>query len=106
MQEVYNFINKVVDLIINPLIEVLMAAALAYFLWGAANLILNGDNPEKRKKGQEQLLWGIIGLFIMVSVFGILNVALSTFCTPSTGPNGTISCGGDSGIFDHSNSGF
>lgn len=79
MQNLSQFIAGVVTLIINPLIGLLFALALAYFLWGAAQFILNAGSEEGRKKGKDALLWGLIGIFIMASVFGILNVVTSTF---------------------------
>lgn len=79
MQPFYTFIGNIVDFIINPLIALLFALALAYFVWGAAMFILNANNPEARKKGQQHLLWSVIGLFVMVAVFGILRIVTATF---------------------------
>ncbi len=68
-------INRV---IINPLIFFLFALALAYFLYGVAQYLLNPDNEEINKKSKTQMLTGIVGLFIMVAVFGIMNLILHT----------------------------
>ena len=73
------FINNVITLIINPLIGLLFAVGIAYFVWGAALFILNADNEEARKKGKQHLLWSIIGLFVMVAVIGILRIVTNTF---------------------------
>lgn len=64
--------------ILNPLILFLFALALAFFLYGVMQFILNGDNEEKRKSGKAHILWGIIGMVIMVSVFGIMQLILNT----------------------------
>ena len=82
METLFRFIDNVVYLIINPLIGLLFALALAFFVWGGAQLILNADSEEGRKKGKDALLWGLIGMFIMASVFGILQVVLNTFGVP------------------------
>lgn len=94
MDQLNVFIGNVVALIINPLIWLLMAAAFAYFIWGAAFFILHAGDETKRKEGKSHLLWGLIGIFVMVSVFGILNVVLSTFCHTTVGPGGAIWCPG------------
>jgi len=73
------FIDNVVRLIINPFIGLLFALALAYFVWGAAQFVLNAGSEEGRKKGKDALVWGLIGLFIMTAVFGILRVVTATF---------------------------
>lgn len=82
MDAVYRLIDKIIDLIIQPLIYLIMAVALAYFVWGAAQFILNADDTEARKKGKQHLLWGLIGFFIMVGVLSILAVVTATFNIP------------------------
>lgn len=68
-------INKV---IINPLIIFLFALAVVYFLYGLARYLLSPENEEIRKSSKSHMLWGIIGMFIMVSVFGIMTLILNT----------------------------
>ncbi len=76
VQELVYKLNK---FIFNPLISVAFAIALAYFLYGMVAFIRNGANKEAKEKGQRHMLWGIIGMVIMVSVFGILNLLVSIF---------------------------
>lgn len=68
-------INKV---IINPLIYLLFALAVVYFLYGLAQYLLSPDNEETKKNSKQHMLWGLIGLFVMVAVFGIMNLILNT----------------------------
>jgi len=68
-------INKV---IINPLILFLFSIALVYFIYGLVQYFLSPDNEEVRKTSKTHMIWGVIGLFIMVSVFGILQLVLGT----------------------------
>ncbi len=69
-------INRVV---INPVIFFLFAVAMTYFLFGLSKYFLSPDNEEVRKQSKDQMIWGIIGLFIMVAVFGIMRIILNTF---------------------------
>ena len=64
--------------IAQPIIYLLLAVAFVTFLYGVYEMIAGSDNEESRKLGQQHVLWGVIGLFIMVSVFGILNVVCQT----------------------------
>ena len=73
------FIINVNKLIINPLILLLFALALVYFLWGLLGFISNQENEEKKTAGKKHMLWGIIGITIMMGVWTILNVVLNTF---------------------------
>ncbi|MBI5078188.1 MAG: hypothetical protein HZB11_02380 [Candidatus Yonathbacteria bacterium] len=68
-----NIIQKVNDAILQPLISLLMAAAVAYFLFGVMKFVKNQDNEDALAEGKRHMLWGIIGIAIMVSVYGILN---------------------------------
>lgn len=67
------------DLIIQPLVVLLLVAGVAYFIWGVATYILNADKPDERKKGTQHLIWGVLGIVIMVGVIGIIRIARSTF---------------------------
>jgi len=81
-------INRV---IINPLIVLLFALAVVYFIYGLARYLLSPDNEEVRKSSKQHMLWGIIGMFIMVSVFGILSIIMNTFGIQNSGQgNGDI----------------
>jgi predicted PurR-regulated permease PerM len=68
-------VNKV---IINPLIILLFALAAVYFIYGIVMYFLSPDNEEVRTKSKTHMLWGVIGMFIMVSVFGILSLIMNT----------------------------
>lgn len=68
-------INRV---IINPLIALLFALAIIYFLYGLVQYLMSPDNEEIRRTNKQHMLWGIIGMFIMIAVFGIMNMMLRT----------------------------
>ena len=61
------------------LIPILIALALLYFLWGVAEFILNAGSEEKRAEGRNKIIYGLIGLFVMIAVWGFVNVLLGTF---------------------------
>ena len=74
-----DFITKVDDMIINPLINLLFALAILFFLYGVFEFIANQENEEKRTTGKSHMIWGLVGLAIMMGVLAILNMILSTF---------------------------
>jgi hypothetical protein len=75
-----SIVGKLRDNIFIPIVTFLFALAVIYFLYGVFEFVLGLDNEEKRKAGQKHMLWGIIGLFIMVSVGGIMSL-VSSFLT-------------------------
>jgi len=76
-------VNK---LIVNPLITLLFALALAYFLYGVFQFIANQENEEKKTSGKSHMLWGIIGITIMMAVWTILGLIINTFNITEVNP--------------------
>ncbi len=74
-----SFLNKVIDQIINPLILFLFALAVVYFLYGVFDFLSNQENEEKATAGKSHMMWGIIGITIMLGVYGILHLIMNTF---------------------------
>ncbi len=73
------FISKINTLIVNPTIKLLFAGAVLFFLWGVFKYVKGADDESARSEGAQHMLWGIIGMFIMVAVFGIMKIILRTF---------------------------
>ncbi|HLP86655.1 MAG TPA: hypothetical protein VK153_02155 [Candidatus Paceibacterota bacterium] len=71
-------VRSVNRVIINPIIVLLFALAVVYFIYGILQYLFNPDNEEIRNSSKKHMLWGIIGMFVMVSVFGIMNIILNT----------------------------
>lgn len=74
-----SFISNVNTQIVNPAIKLLFAVAILYFLYGVFRLFSNADNEEVKTEAKNTMLWGVIGLVIMIGVWGILNFILATF---------------------------
>ena len=72
------FIKNVDVMIINPLIELLFALAIVYFLYGVFEFLSNQANEEKKTTGKSHMLWGIVGITIMMGVWTILGILLNT----------------------------
>lgn len=68
-----NIIQKVNDNILEPIITLLFAFGIAYFLFGVMKFVLNQDNETEQEEGKKHMLWGIVGIAVMVSAWGILH---------------------------------
>jgi hypothetical protein len=64
--------------IVNPIVTLMVAVAVVVFLWGVFEFVRNAESSEERKKGGLHMLWGAIGLFIMVTAYGIVHLILGT----------------------------
>ena len=76
------FIDKIQTAILFPLISIMMGVALLVFLWGVFQYIAGAEGEEARKTGRKHMLFGIIGLVIMVSALALLKLAAGTFDIP------------------------
>src|SRR6056297_3448678 len=73
------FVDQINTYILFPLITLLSAIAFLYFLWGAFEYIRNADNDQGRQTGRSHMIYGVIGLTVMISAYAILNIAAGTF---------------------------
>lgn len=73
-----SFLGNVNSQIVNPLIGFMFAIAITYFLWGLLKFLMNADSEEARTQGKTHMMYGIIGLTIMMGVWGILNLIVNT----------------------------
>jgi len=71
-------ISKINQVIINPIIVFLFAVATLIFLYGIVEFLANPANEETRDKGKQHIIWGVVGLAIMVSVFGIMQLIINS----------------------------
>ena len=65
-------LKNVIELIFSPLYELIAVSAFIYFLYGMVKFIVELNQPEKRSTGKAHMLYGLLGLFIILSVGAIL----------------------------------
>ncbi|MFA5023088.1 MAG: hypothetical protein WC385_00735 [Candidatus Paceibacterota bacterium] len=71
--------------IVDPVILLLFGLALLIFLYGLVRFLWQGDTVKNAKEGQDKIIWGLIGMAIMVSVYGFLHIIASTINQLMTG---------------------
>lgn len=64
--------------IINVIIPILAGLAVVLFMWGGVRYIYSAGEGE-HQEGREMLLWGIIALFVLFCIYGILRILDNTF---------------------------
>ena len=73
--------------IFGPLITLIIALGLIVFLWGVLKYVTAGADESKAKEGRDLIIYGIIALTVMVSVWALVNVLRSSFnLTSETAP--------------------
>ena len=107
----FNNLTDLMDILLDLIeqaVTVVVALALLFFFWGLANFILYASDETKRKEGRSIMLWGIIALFVMLSVWGLVRVLQNTFLKGGAGTGSGVNvnapAGSKSGYFlDDSN---
>lgn len=86
MKNVTGIINWASCLLIKTIVPFLFSLATVAFIWGIIQFYLNPDNEEKRKKGKSFIIGGLIALFVMLSMWGLVAVLTGTFELSNTIP--------------------
>lgn len=71
---------------IKGVIIIAVALALMFFIWNLAMYIKDYDNEAKRTDSKQYMIYAIIALFVMISVWGLVGILTNTFGFTSGGP--------------------
>lgn len=74
-----SFVDRINNAIVFPLISLMLGVAVLVFVWGGYQYLLHADDARARSEGQKHMLFGILGIVIMISAYTILAIAVRTF---------------------------
>ena len=78
--KIQDLLCYVTGIINNSIIPLLFALALVMFVWGVIKFfIINSDEEAKRAEGKQFMIWGIVALAVMLSVWGLVGILQTTF---------------------------
>jgi hypothetical protein len=64
--------------IIQVSVPIIIALAVLVFLWGVFRYVVS-NAAEDKDKARGTMIWGIVGIFVMVSVWGLVGILQTTF---------------------------
>ena len=62
------------DFLEGRIVPILMSLAMLVFIWGVLKFIRNAGDEGERETGKQVMLWGLIGLFVMASVWSLVAI--------------------------------
>lgn len=81
MSPIDKLLAAISEHILNPLLYLAFAVAVLWFLWGGFQYIWT-DAAESKSAGKLNMMWGIIGLLIMILAVVIVQVIGNTIQQP------------------------
>ncbi len=77
--------------IVQTATRVMVLVAVFYFIWGVAKYVFSAGDETKVEEGKKIMIWGIVGLFAISSVWGLVFIIQATFLpSETTGAVGTF----------------
>lgn len=85
-----------IALLLNTIVPILITLAVVYFIWGVVGYVL-GSSEDAKKEGRDRMIWGLIGLMVIVSIWGLVNI-LKNFAYVSDSNTINVPCIASPGI--------
>lgn len=67
----------------NTFTYILVALAVIYIVWNVVQYFIKSEGGDRTAAGMN-IIWGIVGLFVIVSIWGLVNILTNTFKTTPT----------------------
>ena|SRR3989338_1292395 len=70
--------------VLNIVIPVLITIGIIYFIWNVVTYMLSGD-AEKREESRDHIIYSLIGLFVILAVWGLVSIIANTLGVDTSG---------------------
>ena len=91
--QTFSYITNILNYIqtfIRTATPIVVGLAVLFFLYGLMKFILAAGNEDAKDEGKRIMIWGVIALFVMVSVWGLVqllgqNLGVNVTSSPAVG---------------------
>lgn len=73
-----SILDMIVATVLNPIAMLLFAWGFFQFIWGLFLFMKDLDKSASKENAQQHMIWGVVGMFVMVAVWGIVNLVANT----------------------------
>ena len=78
-QNLKSLITKLTSCFLTPIAYLLVSTSIVLFVFGVFKFMSAGESEKIKYEGKEYIFWGIVGIFVMVSMWGLVNILQNTF---------------------------
>jgi hypothetical protein len=71
---------------LDQVLKLLMGFAVVMFVWYVIRYFIMQSDDTKRTEAAQYVMWSLIGFFIILSLWGLVNILISTFNLGSNSP--------------------
>lgn len=75
LQAILDFIATTV----RTLIPIIFGLAIVFFFWGLVTFLRAAGDPKAQENGRNQMIWGVIAIAVMISIYGLVAWLQTTF---------------------------
>ncbi|MFA6257003.1 MAG: hypothetical protein WCT29_01710 [Candidatus Paceibacterota bacterium] len=83
VRDLTTFACKIGD-ILNTIVPILIALGVVIFIWGVLTYVIASDE-EAKKAGRDRIIFGIIGLAVIIGLWGLVKILTNTFGVDNAG---------------------
>ena len=65
--------------VIDAIVPFIIGLAVFVVIWGILRYVTHAADEEKRAEARQYIIYGIIGVFFMLSIWGFVNILYNTF---------------------------
>jgi len=64
--------------LLGKAVPLIISLAVVWFMWNVFQYAVAGDE-EKKSTAKTQMIWGVVGIAVMVSIWGLIGLLQGTF---------------------------
>ncbi len=79
MESGEEILQRIITYVIDPALRVIFTLGLLLFIWGIIQFLWGVKDGRADEKGKDHMVYGLLGMLIMVSVYGIIALIINSF---------------------------
>ena len=81
MGRLSELLQTIDETLLPAFFSLLIGVAAITFVWGVIQFMANAANEKLRDEGKKRVLWSLIGLSVVVGMWGLVSLLLGTVCS-------------------------